>query len=830
MALNETFSTNREFDFVRLDGLRRATGRPAHEWDLYILKELVDNALDADERLWQQDPALFPDIAVRMEYTFIPLHNARRLIVEVQNRALFPADHIPEIFATARYTSSKTFSKTLTRGSLGNALKTLLGIPYALHERSTGRWEPELKPMAIYLEGREYRPRYLVDRTAQTIEFTCAERTGHKTAGTTVSIGLDVFDQERPRLMEDIRLLADQYHALNPHAAFRWEVDLEREAWTQSFEPDLRWQSKFGGLAPVHWYQPGVFQDLLAVLYRQQFSDDEFGALPLSDVAERFAGLAPPSPAALAAIMGAIGSAHLTKRQIEEVAGAHLYQALVKTSPTFDANALGAVGEAFVKTTLTHSLPVDGEVMYSRVVDSSEPDVPFVLELATAYLKPGVPRQVWTGINFAPTYGDPFLRAWLRPPIRPDEAVLGLRGFLEAYGLVEDSPVLVWLHLICPNVEHNEFSKTEINPLPFRRVLAQALHEALTGLQQRRDEAEMQLEQAVTAVIEAILAELGPQDRFIFDQLLARVRTELARDPVLAAWLSRPEAEGRLRSYAARHQSRSTVLAQRVVRQAAATISLPVHPDGYVLVPVEHLAREWFARYHANKILLVQSQELEPVIVENGWLCQMDMGLLHNVPGLDTALVRLLGRCDEPVALLRDATPEGEVWVESLQRALAQAQLDPRRLVDLSLDPQAAGAPAGPARLVEMWPTDLANWLARCFTGCGLPLKWMPGRHQVRYDIRQRVDQLLKETLWEGIEQRLAVSQLLLDLDHSLGVTATIRAERLDEKLRERLEQPRCREEYSSVLRQVVDEFYTAFMSGHEPAVRALVDQRVPQV
>ncbi len=30
----EAFSFNREFDFIRLDGLRRATGRPPPKWDL----------------------------------------------------------------------------------------------------------------------------------------------------------------------------------------------------------------------------------------------------------------------------------------------------------------------------------------------------------------------------------------------------------------------------------------------------------------------------------------------------------------------------------------------------------------------------------------------------------------------------------------------------------------------------------------------------------------------------------------------------------------------------------------------------------------------------
>src|SRR5947209_4301135 len=126
----EAFSFNREYDYVRLDGLSRATGRPAHEWDLYILKELIDNALDADESLWCNDLKQYPSLRIYMAYVNLP--DRQQLLVQVGNRAIFPVDRIDAIFDTRLYTSRKAFIKRLTRGALGNALKTLLGIPYAL--------------------------------------------------------------------------------------------------------------------------------------------------------------------------------------------------------------------------------------------------------------------------------------------------------------------------------------------------------------------------------------------------------------------------------------------------------------------------------------------------------------------------------------------------------------------------------------------------------------------------------------------------------------------------------------------------------------------------
>src|SRR5262245_44829921 len=82
VAMAEAFSFNREFDFVRLEGLSRATGRPPHEWDLYIVKELVDNALDADDDLWRGDPARAPSIDVRVAY--LPVEGTPKQEFEVR--------------------------------------------------------------------------------------------------------------------------------------------------------------------------------------------------------------------------------------------------------------------------------------------------------------------------------------------------------------------------------------------------------------------------------------------------------------------------------------------------------------------------------------------------------------------------------------------------------------------------------------------------------------------------------------------------------------------------------------------------------------------------
>jgi len=836
----EAFSISREFDFVRLDGLRRATGRPPHEWDIYIVKELIDNALDADEALWHKDPEQPPRVRVRMEYIKIPEPESLQLLVRVSNSAKFPVDQIEDIFATQWYTSRKAFIKGLTRGALGNALKTLLGIPYALRNRLAGDWSPDLKPLSIVCNGTEYLPRYVVDSTAQTIRLECETKEDKPVEGTLVSVGLDHFEQEMSRTLAQVELLAQQYHLCNPHAEFHWTVEIEGQEWTAEYAADLDWVDKFRGIAPVQWYPPTAFQDLLGALYRKRFGDDEAGKLPVEAVCQCFTGFdskvadASQSQPIVAAVVEAIGQSDLTKADIEGPAATQSYRVLCQAGSRLDSTELGCIGPEHVSAVLAQTLPVDGDVFYERATDAGgDPSMPFVIEAVVARLKEGK-RQIWTAINFAPTYGDPFLRRWLRAPIQPDEPVLGLRGLLDAYAVPDDTPVVLFLHLICPNVEHNEFSKTEVNHLPFKQVLGDLLHRLLEALRRTQEDEELRLEQAVFQALDAILSELGPDERFVFDQLLEKLRARLSRDPVLAAWLERPDALNRLRTYIANYQSRSAVLTTHVARPAAGTVSIPLHPDRHFSVFAEHVSRDVLAAHHVNKVFHVQARELEPVVIENGWLCRMDMALLRNPPtpaGLQDALVQCIVSSDLPVLVLHNAHDVDHASVEQIRAWLEERHLDAGRIIDLGLD--ASGGPEDstqPTRLVEMMPGELAMWLLARFEALGIPTKSLPPDADIRRDIRERFERLILGHLWEGVSQQLEVTRLLGELDRRLHLTETMIGQTLDKELKGRLEQESCVKSYGTVLDEVVGGFFEDFMHEHGPRLRELAQEHMAHV
>jgi Family of unknown function (DUF6074)/Histidine kinase-, DNA gyrase B-, and HSP90-like ATPase len=98
------------------------TGQAVETWPLIILKELVDNALDEAE-----EAGIAPVIAIEVEtsdQTITITDNGRGLRPEV----------VADLIDFTHRTSSKEAYSSPTRGQQGNALSTILPMPFALAE------------------------------------------------------------------------------------------------------------------------------------------------------------------------------------------------------------------------------------------------------------------------------------------------------------------------------------------------------------------------------------------------------------------------------------------------------------------------------------------------------------------------------------------------------------------------------------------------------------------------------------------------------------------------------------------------------------------------
>jgi DNA topoisomerase VI subunit B len=113
-----TFRTSRLLDFCSEKELVAQTGHQKADWPLVVLKELMDNALDACE-----EGGITPEILVMV--------NSQGITV-ADNGPGLPQETIKNILDYTVRVSSREAYMAPDRGAQGNALKTILAMPFVL--------------------------------------------------------------------------------------------------------------------------------------------------------------------------------------------------------------------------------------------------------------------------------------------------------------------------------------------------------------------------------------------------------------------------------------------------------------------------------------------------------------------------------------------------------------------------------------------------------------------------------------------------------------------------------------------------------------------------
>jgi DNA topoisomerase VI subunit B len=140
-----TFSTSRLLDFASIKELTAQTGHEVGEWPLVIVKELFDNALDATE-----EAGVAPVISVQVDASGITVRD---------NGPGLPTTTVRSILDFSTRTSSREAYVSPTRGAQGNALKTILAMPFVL--------DGERGQIEIAAQGERHRISFTVDRIRQ---------------------------------------------------------------------------------------------------------------------------------------------------------------------------------------------------------------------------------------------------------------------------------------------------------------------------------------------------------------------------------------------------------------------------------------------------------------------------------------------------------------------------------------------------------------------------------------------------------------------------------------------------------------------------------------
>ncbi len=164
-----TFETSRLLDFFSEKELVAQTGHQATEWPLVIVKELIDNALDACE-----EAGIPPEIIVVADEVGIEVRD---------NGPGMPPETIKSVLDYAVRVSSREAYVSPTRGAQGNALKTIIGIPFTL--------DPEIgRVVSITAKGALHFIDCSVDRIRQEPVLAHEIEAAEEENGTIVQVHL----------------------------------------------------------------------------------------------------------------------------------------------------------------------------------------------------------------------------------------------------------------------------------------------------------------------------------------------------------------------------------------------------------------------------------------------------------------------------------------------------------------------------------------------------------------------------------------------------------------------------------------------------------------
>lgn len=455
---------SRSLDYISLQGLSAQTGCDPKDLGIFVLKELVDNALDACE-----------GSNATVEVT-IEKDKFLTLTVKDNGKGLTEED-VKRISDFERSYSTKFHFKYPTRGALGNALKCIFGIPYAL--ASEFKLELPTVPIRVRSMGKEYDICLNIQELEELVSCQVSSRDIELKYGTEVSTVFFPDGKDLAVHLDPMR----SYVLFNPDANIK--VTLKRPKlkapYIEAYPATTRKPKKFAGASSVHWYTPSQFKQLVEAYIRSINAGER--DLALREFIKQFRGLTSDEKVAL--ILKEIQAERRGIRLLSNLSGqneaiSQLCEAMIKHSYEPSPDVLGEIGKKQILNRIKQIYGEPRRFKYKRFKKVCKGEfclVPFVLEVAIAILEDDIGLRIHSGVNHSPCLRNPFEGYhinWVDKSGRKQRTPM-IGGLLEKYKIDSQQPAVMVLHLICPNVEYQSYGKGKINVSPFIETVAQAL-------------------------------------------------------------------------------------------------------------------------------------------------------------------------------------------------------------------------------------------------------------------------------------------------------------------------------------------------------------------
>jgi DNA topoisomerase VI subunit B len=425
-----TFKTSRLLDFASEKELVAQTGHQRDAWPMVVVKELVDNALDACE-----EAGIAPVVTVTVDDDGITV---------TDNGPGLPASTIRDVLDFQVRTSSREAYISPTRGAQGNALKTIVAMPFVL-DGMQGRVEIEAQNTLHDID-------FTVDRIRQEPVIAHNEQAAQTRNGTSIRVRWPV--SPRSNLHEaKVRFLqvAEEYAWLNPHLTIGLNWFGNRISITSTNPSWAKWKPT--DPTSPHWYNPERLERLIAAY----IANEATRARTIREFVSEFRGLS--GTAKQKAVLKATGlsreplTALVSGNGFDVDLVGRLLAAMKGHSSPVNPALLGSIGrDHFASQFEANGCEMDS-FDYRRVMGVTD-GVPWIVEIAFGWCPSADERRLITGVNWSPGIVNPFREL--------GSFGASLDTILSQQRVDHEEPVILALHMSCALVEYTDRGKSAV--------------------------------------------------------------------------------------------------------------------------------------------------------------------------------------------------------------------------------------------------------------------------------------------------------------------------------------------------------------------------------
>jgi DNA topoisomerase VI subunit B len=432
------FETSRLAEFCSQKELVAQTGAEVVDWPLVVLKELVDNALDASE-----EAEVAPEIDIQVST------ETRKITIADLGPGM-PAATVERILNYAVRVSSREAYVSPTRGRQGNAMKTILAMAFALNGARG--------ITVIEAHGIAHKIVFEMDRVRREPMVLREISESIVKKGTRITVQWPDSARSVLRDAEDRFLqMIGNFSVFNPHAWFSCDWDGVRSLNLPATNPSFRkWRAS--DPTSAHWYHTEAFSRYMAAHIARDEDQGRVGRTVHEFISE-FRGLTGTAKRKVVmAEANALGwgLANFFKKRSDDIP--RLLEACQRHSKPPYPRDLGIIGADHLRRSCD-LLGGDPETFnYRKHVDVTAGGLPYVVEVAFAYCPDGDDRStIISGVNFSSGARNPFQRIGYYE---------SLSALLERQMAGPEEPIIFMIHYVCPRVDDLDRGKSAIG-LPY---------------------------------------------------------------------------------------------------------------------------------------------------------------------------------------------------------------------------------------------------------------------------------------------------------------------------------------------------------------------------